>query len=633
MEGAAPPRTIPHQAIAALLVTAVCAAFYVPTMNRTVGFIDRGELAAVAVTLGIAHPTGYPTFTLLGHLWTKLLPLPPVLALNLLAALWAACGAGALTLLYDGILGRLAAPPAPRAGLAACGALLTALGTIWWSQANGFEVYALQALLLPLTLWLFVRWLALDTFASGATFAFVLGLTFTNHMTIVLLAPALLFLHFARRGFRAASWRRLASLIAPFALGLTPYLYLPIRAAQHPRFNWNEPADLHHFLRHVAAREFQGWMFEGGDTFARQLRWFASHLPDEWAYVGLALIALGVWRLARADRALAVALVLLIATCVAYAANYGIRDITPYFLTAVVGLGAFATAGLWAVKERAGLRAALAVGLLAAGASAALHRGAVDESRTRWVEDAAVRTLTPLPANALLLTTQWDYLYSGALYLQTVQGLRPDVTAVDLLLLRNRWYLDALVRRAPALMREVAGEAIAYRTELAPYEAGRPYDGARIQAAYSGLIAAMIERRVAAGAFVTGEVEPAIGAPYTRVPYHLAFRLVADTAYVSQERGDVAPSWRGVRPDPYVATATLLRGQSHTARMEYERAHGRVDAAGRELREALAFAPPWDAATLPVLPYDGGELVGQALGFFARLKAYAGTAADSSAVP
>jgi hypothetical protein len=40
---------------------------YVDIMSRTHGFIDRGELAAVASTLGIAHPTSYPTLTRAGH--------------------------------------------------------------------------------------------------------------------------------------------------------------------------------------------------------------------------------------------------------------------------------------------------------------------------------------------------------------------------------------------------------------------------------------------------------------------------------------------------------------------------------------------------------------------------------------
>ena len=63
------PERIEISSVAAsVLAFVVTLALYLATMSRTYGFIDRGELAAVATTLGIAHPTGYPTITLVGHL-------------------------------------------------------------------------------------------------------------------------------------------------------------------------------------------------------------------------------------------------------------------------------------------------------------------------------------------------------------------------------------------------------------------------------------------------------------------------------------------------------------------------------------------------------------------------------------
>src|SRR6185295_17753870 len=60
---------------------------FLATMNRTIGFIDRGELAAVAWTFGIPHSTGYPTLMLLAGAVAHLIPLRPVLVLNGLAAM------------------------------------------------------------------------------------------------------------------------------------------------------------------------------------------------------------------------------------------------------------------------------------------------------------------------------------------------------------------------------------------------------------------------------------------------------------------------------------------------------------------------------------------------------------------
>ena len=45
---------------------------YAITMAPGLMYTDSGELAAACTTLGVAHPTGYPLFTLLGHVWTMM---------------------------------------------------------------------------------------------------------------------------------------------------------------------------------------------------------------------------------------------------------------------------------------------------------------------------------------------------------------------------------------------------------------------------------------------------------------------------------------------------------------------------------------------------------------------------------
>src|SRR3989344_8676467 len=45
---------------------------YILTLSRSVYFGDSGEFIALAKTLGIAHPPGYPLYTMLAHLFTYL---------------------------------------------------------------------------------------------------------------------------------------------------------------------------------------------------------------------------------------------------------------------------------------------------------------------------------------------------------------------------------------------------------------------------------------------------------------------------------------------------------------------------------------------------------------------------------
>jgi hypothetical protein len=76
-------------AIAALLVFAICAVLYVVTLTPGLAHLggDGRELTVVAARLGLAHPSGYPLYTWIGHLFTRLVPLGDVAyRMNLMSA-------------------------------------------------------------------------------------------------------------------------------------------------------------------------------------------------------------------------------------------------------------------------------------------------------------------------------------------------------------------------------------------------------------------------------------------------------------------------------------------------------------------------------------------------------------------
>src|SRR5262245_26488949 len=80
-------RLIDAAIIALVLVTLVLA--YLSTLAPSITWAnsgaDSGDLVTAAATLGVAHPTGYPTYLLLAHLF-QLLPLgDPAFRTNLLS--------------------------------------------------------------------------------------------------------------------------------------------------------------------------------------------------------------------------------------------------------------------------------------------------------------------------------------------------------------------------------------------------------------------------------------------------------------------------------------------------------------------------------------------------------------------
>ena len=105
-----------RDALLALSCGGVALALYLATLAPSItlanGAGDSGELASTAYTLGIAHPTGYPLYTLIGFVVTHLVPAEPARSLNVFSALMGALTIGLLALLATR-LARRAAPDAP----------------------------------------------------------------------------------------------------------------------------------------------------------------------------------------------------------------------------------------------------------------------------------------------------------------------------------------------------------------------------------------------------------------------------------------------------------------------------------------------------------------------------------------
>src|SRR5262247_3491914 len=126
-----------------LALTLLALALYVATLLPGIGSGDTAEFQRVAPTLDVAHPTGYPLYTILGWLWSHL-PLggTPAWRMNLFSALTAALAVGAVYL-----AGReLGQPPL----VASAAALALATSQTFWSQATIAEVYAPAALIMAL---------------------------------------------------------------------------------------------------------------------------------------------------------------------------------------------------------------------------------------------------------------------------------------------------------------------------------------------------------------------------------------------------------------------------------------------------------------------------------------------------
>jgi len=171
--------------------------------------------------------------------------------------------------------------------------LITGFSTTFWSQSTALEVYALHLVMVLLTIWMFVSGLEEQLTEPGTVsrkfilFAFILGLSFSNHMTTILLAPGFMWLYFRTFGLRKQSFLQIFKVALFFLLGLSVYVYLPIRSANHPLLDWGHPATLERFFWHVSGKQFRVWMFSGWSVVEKQLSYYCNNFISELAFLYL----------------------------------------------------------------------------------------------------------------------------------------------------------------------------------------------------------------------------------------------------------------------------------------------------------------------------------------------------------
>ena len=485
--------------------------------------------------------------------------------------------------------------------------LLLAFSETYWSQAVSVEVYSLHVLFLSIVLLMFLKvnflgTLILDDERNATVapakwwtlFAFTVGLAFTNHMTTILLAPGFLFLYFAVQGFSATSWRRAGAMSIPFTIGLSAYLYLPIRAAHSPLMNWGEPSTLERFLWHIGGKQYRVWIFSSTEAAGQQLKYFVDSLPMEFAYVGVVIGLIGLVGLWRGSRKLFIATILLFLTCVFYSINYDIHDIDSYFLLAYFCVVLWSGCGLFVVLSWLNSRLRwnkvnaffiICISLL----PLFVHYGRSDESKNYLVEDYTMNMFASLEPNALIFSFQWDYWVSASYYYQLVKGVRPDVAVVDKELLRRSWYLKELEHRYPWLIQESKTEVEAFLRELYKFEHNLPYEPNIIEARFVGMISSFIHKSLdSRSVYVTSEIEAEFTQGLQRVPQGLALRLLPDNEFhpTTMPPLKFRPFARSGRLEDMIRK---LYADSFVMRGVYYYRAGNSNEAERAFREALNY--------------------------------------------
>ncbi len=230
------------------------------TLLPDVAFWDTAEFQAIGAVLGIAHPTGYPTYTLLA--WLASVLLQPfgseAVRANLLSALLVAGSCAVVAVAIERLTGR-------RLMALGAGICLAVVPTVWRIGVRA-DAHALHLFLVALLAVLLLVWADRSRSApdSGGRWlvaaAVVAGLALGNHALTLLLAPGVAaFVLLVDPWLPVRRWRTaVGCVIALVVTTVGVYAYLPIRSAMDPPLDYADPETLTALRYVVFGEQFRG---------------------------------------------------------------------------------------------------------------------------------------------------------------------------------------------------------------------------------------------------------------------------------------------------------------------------------------------------------------------------------------
>ncbi len=437
--------------LAAIGSSLAALALTVPTLLRGVSLWDTAELQTVGPLLGTAHPTGFPTWVILGWIASVAFqPLgEPAFRMNLLNAVCVAAAAGLTAVLVGRLTGR--------AWLAFATGFLLAATPIAWSIGTHADAHGLHLALAALLLVVLVDWQRLELdrqpgadrrlVAAAVVFALALG----NHSLILLFAPGIALFVFAvapdilRR--RRLVVTCLAALLATLVL---VFLELPLRAGPlRAPLVYGRPETWAGFWYVVLGLQFAGSLSAPFGDLGPKIVALVRLATDQLGPLVL-LVPLGfAATVVRQPRYALLTAPTLVITCW-FAASYDNAQIERYYLVpllialtwiallvaaAIEGLERALPGGL----DRHGGRArrplvGLALALLIVVPTLAVlpdRWRAVDQSGVHEASDWLAAILDERIVGRDAVIVSW-WSYSTPLwYAQHVEGRRPDIRIVD----------------------------------------------------------------------------------------------------------------------------------------------------------------------------------------------------------
>ncbi len=242
--------------------------------------IDGGDLITAVLTRGNPHPTGYPTYLLLGYLIEKI-PLWPIYQrFNLFSAITMAGAVGILTTtavcFFDTTTEN---ENFKRLPVAIAVGLTFAFSYLVWGQATITEIYGLFLFLCALFLW---------TLFQGKTawlIGLFLGLAMTAHTTGIFLLPLALY---------KTNRKQWSTFFLGVFIGLLPFAFLPFLSSSSSPVAWGDLRSVSGWWWLVSSQIYRGYAFSlPPEEWLSRLTDWGQIMGSQFTWAGIPLIISG----------------------------------------------------------------------------------------------------------------------------------------------------------------------------------------------------------------------------------------------------------------------------------------------------------------------------------------------------
>jgi hypothetical protein len=251
---------------------------------------DSGDFASAIITKGVPHPSGYPLYTMLGILFMKIpIVATPAWKIGLLSSF---CTSLSVVVVY-----LISKEQTKNEVLSIITSLIFAFAYPFWLYAVVVEIFSLHILLILLILYFTTKYIKSDNKKYLYLLSITLGLSLTNNQSAILIFPVIAVTLIYYKKSIIFYIKKLPKLLLTFAVGLLPYVYIPISVINNKHYSWGYAVNLKNFLSIVLRKEYGWGINTSGFTSSTFNQTFDNYFIYLKEYVNIAIPVLALFGL------------------------------------------------------------------------------------------------------------------------------------------------------------------------------------------------------------------------------------------------------------------------------------------------------------------------------------------------